>query len=79
MSVSRSTYAYPLAALMLLGGILLSQAASAPAGAAVRGVLGAQSEPPNTWVPTGSMAVARSGQTATLLRDDCLLYTSRCV
>ncbi|HEV2377972.1 MAG TPA: kelch repeat-containing protein, partial [Streptosporangiaceae bacterium] len=32
-------------------------------GAAAAAALGA----PNTWVPTGSMAVARSGQTATLL------------
>jgi N-acetylneuraminic acid mutarotase len=29
--------------------------------------------PPNTWVPTGSMAGARSGQTATTLRDGKIL------
>ena len=39
--------------------------APAPAASAAAGALG----PPNTWVPTGSMAGARQGQTATLLPD----------
>ena len=40
-----------------------------PAASAAAGRLG----PPNTWVPTGSMRFARSGQTATLLTDGKVL------
>lgn len=56
-----------LAIAGVLAGGLPASAAVADAGPAHR--LG----PPNTFVPTGPMAAARSGQTATMLRDGKIL------
>jgi Kelch motif protein len=53
----------------VLVATLLSLPAPARAASTRAGGLG----PPNTWVPAGSMDVARSGQTATLLRDGTVL------
>jgi hypothetical protein len=50
----------------LVAGLLPGLAVVAPAAAAGLG-------PPNTWVPTGQMHVARAGQTATVMPDGTVL------
>ena len=66
---SRSGNRYRLAVAIpgvLVAGLLPAFAIVAPAAAAGLG-------PPNTWVPTGQMHVARVGQTATALPDGTVL------
>src|SRR5215471_6263258 len=66
---SRSSNRHRLAVAILgvlVAGLLPAFAIVAPAAAAGLG-------PPNTWVPTGQMHVARVGQTVTLLPDGMVL------
>ena len=49
--------------------------AAAAAGPAIRASGGGPGGPANTWVPTGPMAVARAGQTATLLDNGKVLIS----
>src|SRR5215469_16175899 len=57
-------------AVAILGALA---AALLPAFAIVAPVAAAGLGPPNTWVPTGQMHVARAGQTATALPDGTVL------
>ncbi len=61
--------------LVMTSALVLAAPAVAAVGsgpAAAQAAAGAGA-PPNTWVPTGPMAVARAGQTATLLHDGDVL------